>query len=775
VISCNCQYCVERRTLSPARRVLKRRNPDDLERLEQITEARRIYKETGSIKETALRVGRYPLLIKKWVSDLEYVDPRIVEARKLYQQGVSLNEIIRRLHTGARQIKEWIADLIPEVDPRIAEARKLYQQGVSLNEMKRRLRTGRLSIKKWIADLIPEKGVDPRIQEARKLYRQGVSIIEISRRLRAHNVTVKKWIVDVEQDVDPRIQEARELYQEGLNLRKISSHLRAGTINVKKWVADLISEKSEKKRARKQEAQELYQLGMPQPQIISNLKTSSPMLARWIEGIHPTRRRSTRLTDLRRRNPDDLEELEKIVKARRLYQQGVSRRQITKKLHIDLRKLNKWLADLMPEKPDVDPRKQRARARKLYQRTGNLSETARQIEGVGWRKVREWVEDLIPDVDPRIQQARELYQQGISRIRISKKLRVHHRALNKWLADLIPKKPDADPRKQQARELYQQGVSKQQIMKELQVGWLNLNKWLADLIPDVDLKKQQVIKSFMQGMGKRQIKRQFRVGEQLLNKWILGLIYVDPKKQQARKLYEQGFNRGQIAKKLHTNYYLLNKWLDLRRRNPDESIRNLERKATQGDIDARDQLIIEYERIQNWEGVFNWLPKINPLLHQTGSHELRCGCVANSGDAPLVTVAEIDVSQGYGLVGKCRQHGELYALLLDVNSIVEAFDAEKTFLLVFNLGAELAGYHILDPEGSTQYSCTGVTISPIHASDLEVLPEQPERAGWLQLRLWFSPEMVHSIHAFVTPINEHGTGHRCFAITAFTFADIGLL
>jgi len=67
VIRCPCKYCaqnVERRAS------LRRRNPDDLERLEKIVEVREIYKETGSLKGLATRFGvSYPT-IEEWVAGI---------------------------------------------------------------------------------------------------------------------------------------------------------------------------------------------------------------------------------------------------------------------------------------------------------------------------------------------------------------------------------------------------------------------------------------------------------------------------------------------------------------------------------------------------------------------------------------------------------------------------------------------------------------------------------------------------------------------------------
>jgi hypothetical protein len=184
------------------------------------------------------------------------------------------------------------------------------------------------------------------------------------------------------------------------------------------------------------------------------------------------------------------------------------------------------------------------------------------------------------------------------------------------------------------------------------------------------------------------------------------------------------------------------------RRNADKDIRQLERELAQNNDEAiRNQLIAAYERISNWEGVYRLLPKQNPCIEAP----LLCGCPWGNRDDEIPTelVAEMDIPGGAGVLSRCFKHGLLHAIQADVEALVEAYDAGVTRLYTFNYKKSTRGYYILD----MQYSCSGVTIGPDHASHVEILPN-----GWLQLRLWFPPEMIHSNEAFVTPINEYGRG-----------------
>ena len=220
---------------------LQRRNPD-LETLEKIAEARKLYRNKVSLSEIVRRLRSDFRTIKGWVKGITPIDdPRRAEARKLYQEGVGLKKIAKQLQAGLSNIKRWVGDLIPDkpdVDPRRAEARKLYQDGVSIKKISRQLRTYHARAQEWVKDLIPDRRA-----VARQLYLEGLRIAEIRRHLKTLPggekpafPTIQKWIEDLEPPEDPRIQQARELYQDGIKTYKIRDILGVSHSVLKRWL-----------------------------------------------------------------------------------------------------------------------------------------------------------------------------------------------------------------------------------------------------------------------------------------------------------------------------------------------------------------------------------------------------------------------------------------------------------------------------------------------------------------------------------------------------------
>jgi len=320
-----------------------------------------------------------------------------------------------------------------------------------------------------------------------------------------------------------------------------------------------------------------------------------------------------RSSSLRRRNPDDLELLEKMAEARELYRQGVDRKQIGKNLRVDYRKLNKWLVDLIP---DVDPRIERAR--ELYLQGSYRAQIAKQLS-VGEPTLNKWLADLIPDVDPRIEQARELYLQGGGKAQIMEQLHCGPAKLKEWLEGVVY----VDPRIEQARELYRQGIHEAQIRKQVRVGVPALKEWLADLLPDLDVidpRIEQVRELYLQGVSRLQIIKRFHAGEKTVNEWLADLLpdpgAIDPRIEQARELYLQGVNKTQIKKQLHADRLTVNRWLAdllppkrryLRRRNPDD-LENLEKmvearelyKKTRNIIETAKEVGVSSKKVSDW-------------------------------------------------------------------------------------------------------------------------------------------------------------------------------
>jgi len=275
--------------------------------------------------------------------------------------------------------------------------------------------------------------------------------------------------------------------------------------------------------------------------------------------------RSSKFNALRRRNPDDLETLEKIAEARRLYQQGVNRYQIGKKLRVDRLTLNKWLEDLMPEKPDVDLRRQQAR--ELYQQGASKNQIMKQFR-VGDSLLNIWLEDLIPekpDVDPRRHQARELYQQGMSKNQIIKQFRVSGPLLNIWLADLPYKKrllrrrnPDDLERLEkivEAIELYKIHKSIPKVAQILGAGQTTIHRWIKHLIiPYSEELKRKVCEEYnKKQLDVKTIAKKYGIGRNIIYAWCKKrrskkkIFFTEKQKEEIKKLYSERVPVKEIA------------------------------------------------------------------------------------------------------------------------------------------------------------------------------------------------------------------------------------
>jgi len=371
-----------------------RRNPDDLERLEKIEEARRLYREGGSKRQIIkwLRVDSQTL--NKWLVGITHTDPRIEQAVKLHKQGVSRKQIKKRLRVSPPLLNKWLVDLLPDMDPRIERAKELYMQGVSKDQLRELLHVSPPLLAKWLADTTY---VDPRIEEARELYQQGVS----------------------------------------------------------------------KRRIRKQ------------------LHTSDSLLDKWLADLLPKKRR------LRRRNPDDLERLEKIAEARKLYKKTGSLRRTAKLLGSDRRTIKPLIADLIPE-PILDPRIEQAR--ELFAEIGNYAEVGRRL-GISRTTARKWTIG-VEFIDPRIQLARSFYSETGSLTKTRKLLDAHiigshcgvggvagEETIKKWVEDLRPKALTVDPRITQARQIYRETGRMMEAARKVGVRNRMVREWVADLIP----------------------------------------------------------------------------------------------------------------------------------------------------------------------------------------------------------------------------------------------------------------------------------------------------
>jgi len=200
------------------------RNPDDLERLEKIAEAREIYRETDSIAETARRVGAPWGVVKKWVVDL--IPEKLDRYASLYEQGFTDKQIAEQLSVTTAAVKSWrrIRSLKPNQDliksrhrrQRIVKARKIYEEVKNFSKTAKRVGVSPETIKSWVKDLIPDEPEKPTLQEriakAQEIYLKTGSIKETEQRVGADRRRVRSWLGDLVPKKETRIQQVREIY-----------------------------------------------------------------------------------------------------------------------------------------------------------------------------------------------------------------------------------------------------------------------------------------------------------------------------------------------------------------------------------------------------------------------------------------------------------------------------------------------------------------------------------------------------------------------------------
>lgn len=149
-----------------------------------------------------------------------------------------------------------------------------------------------------------------------------------------------------------------------------------------------------------------------------------------------------------RRNPDDLERLDKIAKAREFYRETKNITETANIVGVSRDTIYAWARDLIST--DADPRI--AEARRLYQ--GGMIKYVKLARAVGADRgaVKRWVADLIPNVDPRKEEARRVYQEETTNMaEITRKISAQFGAIKRdvvigWLTDLVRHKPPGQGR-----------------------------------------------------------------------------------------------------------------------------------------------------------------------------------------------------------------------------------------------------------------------------------------------------------------------------------------
>lgn len=445
------------------------RNPDDLEQLELIIKARRLYQKLGNVTEVSRKLNiRWPL-INYWTKDLQEQDVKIIQARLMREEGRSVKSIAEYFGVAWDTANKWLQN-IPYTDPRRELARQLRQSRTSISEIARRLKASTRKIRSWITNI---DITDPKIEAVRHLRRQGFSLNQISRETGVSFRVVRRWVEDIEpgQRVIPQHEKAKQLHETGKSYDEIAVIMNKPKTTVYRWiknpddlerlgmwVKDLIPEYRKRPAPRynpliitdkmktyrkqrdvthlfKMHPRDFLRLTTDDDDHIRDIRKSALSLQEyndydkiteypiendlyldiqlnksgttgWVlnhEGRHriaavlnagedgveisikfyddkyreitPTKMpkklihqmainwrglkartvlmKDIKVKKIRRRNPDDLEHLEKIAEARSLYREGRGRNitSIARQLHVDFYSVREWVEDLIPPPP----------------------------------------------------------------------------------------------------------------------------------------------------------------------------------------------------------------------------------------------------------------------------------------------------------------------------------------------------------------------------------------------------------------------------------------
>jgi len=327
----------------------------------------------------------------------------------------------------------------------------------------------------------------------------------------------------------------------------------------------------------------------------------------------------------RRYNPDDLEELEKMVKARDIYRETGSITRACEAVGYTYRKVIKWIDDLIPE----DPRKQ---ALKIFLETGSIRETARRVNA-NERTVKKWIKGL-QFVDPRLEKAKEAYLTTGSITKTAEHIGVSRQTMRVWLRSLglLPSKKKLSRqrklKKLRYQTLYNKGYTDKQIAKKLGCSITSVGHWrniqLPTLPPNkaVNLDVLEIRNLAEAGKSIKSIAEQFGVARSVINR----LLAKKRRRHNPRMsdetwkaimvdILDGGLNLSQASEKhgvpvstisarlkkrpYAQGQYFSRPWAHGRdkhgreRRNPgDEEMRQHQRRGFSGDIEAEKQLLI---------------------------------------------------------------------------------------------------------------------------------------------------------------------------------------
>ena len=187
----------------------RRRNPEDLERLEKIARAWTLYQKYKNISKVAKEMGVGDTTITRWLNlprtkTKEITAQRVEKARELFQQGHSQSAIAREMGVSQTAIHQYYKRGLlgekPE-DPRAAKVRKMYLQGMKKTHIARDLKVKNKTIDKWLEGL-----EDPRKTKARELFQRGEGISSIRKILGIDYSKLRKWVDEFQQRHNPKLR-----------------------------------------------------------------------------------------------------------------------------------------------------------------------------------------------------------------------------------------------------------------------------------------------------------------------------------------------------------------------------------------------------------------------------------------------------------------------------------------------------------------------------------------------------------------------------------------
>jgi len=533
MLRCPCKYCRGSKF-----NALRRRNPDDLERLEKIAKAREIYLETQSLRETSRRIGHDTTTVRPWIEDLippekrikaiRYTEEDRQRARALYLDIRNIQEVAQRMGINQLTIRKWTVALrknYPPIKRKYTEEEKqhviaVFQRTRSMDLTAEETGVVRSRVQKWT------KPLRDKIRADKRAKRKPIG----NRR----DWTFEEDEIMITEYADmPRDQLLSQLPDRTWN--SILGRAQKLNLNRSIW-ADRQRRQGLREDAqadRKQRAQEMRQQGVGLKAIAKELKADWKTVRKWVAS---------------RRNPDDLETLEKIERARQLYKKGVSISQIQREVRAARKTVNSWISDLRTKKRRVYTEEDKARAIMLFQQGCKIKDIAEELGAdrgtvSKWRKSGLFGEQEVPKPvrkysEEDVDNSALLYQLGFELDDIAKSLDLNIHALYAWRKKGLLGESYWDPNtlRPRVRELCRTtNISLVDIARKLNIPKSNVYLWCRGIErPGYEkrkgkkaqrkmLKEQAIALRETEGLTASQIAEKLGLSPVTVGNWIKGI------------------------------------------------------------------------------------------------------------------------------------------------------------------------------------------------------------------------------------------------------------